>query len=137
MSATHVGQELQRAGRVRPGALDERCMDNLARLPDQVQVQQARTIVCFWSSSSAMVRPSYLKLVLRSIVTGRQVAACEEFASKDLSQARNMAALFTSVIKVIMNTHHCWAPIPDCSQCLASLWSCSWSTGSTWTLTRC
>ena len=34
-------QELQRTGRVRPGALDERCMDNLARLPDHVQVRSA------------------------------------------------------------------------------------------------
>lgn len=37
-AADRVLQDLQRQGRVRPGALDERCMDNLARLPDHVQV---------------------------------------------------------------------------------------------------
>lgn len=31
------------------------------------------------------------------------MVAAEEFAAKDLSQARNMAALFTSLIKVTMD----------------------------------
>ena len=44
------------------------------------------------------------------------MAAAEEFAAKDLSQARNMAALFTSTIKVSTQGHrHCWVsrPVPD------------------------